>query len=438
MIEKISGQPYATYVREKVLDPLGLPHVQQGSSQLSGRLPGEVKYYDYPGASTISSYVSSAREREPAPYGLLNMDLNDADGAWVGSVIDLAKFVSMLDGNRQRAPVSAQGFASMIAETPRNTWVPGSPNWYGFGLFLVSQMGGVTWSHGGAAPGTNAWFYRFANGLSYAFVFNGATADHVYPNAYAGQAVWDALATVETWPDHDLFPQYYAPAIAPAGIVNAASFRPDAVAPGSLATILGTDLGGQNSDVKVTLRDAAGAEYPVTVLYSGPGQLNCVLPARAVSGTATLIVHREGWPDAEATLPVAPVAPGIFTLNPAGLVAASLVRSKPGQADAWEPVFLTDDAGNIMAKPLVFGAEDEALSLVLYCTGVRGRSSLGAVTVAVGDLSVPAFYAGSQPEYAGLDQINIILPRSLAGAGSVGVRVEVDGSVSNAGSLTFR
>ncbi len=43
VIEKISGQPYATYVREKVLDPLGLPHVQQGSSQLSGRLPGEVQ-----------------------------------------------------------------------------------------------------------------------------------------------------------------------------------------------------------------------------------------------------------------------------------------------------------------------------------------------------------------------------------------------------------
>ena len=181
VIEKISGQAYEAYVREKVLDPLGLARVQHGSSHLAGRLPGEVKYYDYPGAPLVNSYVSAAREKQPAPYGLLDLDLNDADGGWIGSVIDLAKFVSMLDGARPRALVSAQSFASMVAETPRNTWVPGSPNWYGFGLFVVSQMGGVTWSHGGAAPGTNAWFYRFANGLGYAFVFNGATEDHVIP-----------------------------------------------------------------------------------------------------------------------------------------------------------------------------------------------------------------------------------------------------------------
>ncbi len=182
----------------------------------------------------------------------------------------------------------------------------------------------------------------------------------------------------------------------------------------------------------------AGAEYPVTVLYSGPGQLNCVLPARGRVGNRDPhraqggVAGRRGYPAGRAG------CPGLFTLNPAGLVAASLVRSKPGQADAWEPVFQADDAGNIVAKPLVFGEEGEALSLVLYCTGVRGRSSPGRGHCGGRRPERARLLRGPQPEYAGLDQINIILPRSLAGAGSVGVRVEVDGSVSNAGSLTFR
>ena len=438
VIEKVSGQAYEAYVREKVLDPLGLTRIQRGSSHLAGRLPGEVKYYDYPGAPTVNSCVSAAREKQPAPYGLLDMDLNDADGGWIGSVIDLAKFVSMLDGTRPRALFSRQGFASMVAETPRNTWVPGSPNWYGFGLFVVAQMGGITWSHGGAAPGTNTWFYRFANGLCYAFVFNGATQDHAYPNAYTSQPVWDALAAATVWPNDDLFPQYYPPRIAPEGVVNAASFRAGALAPGSLATILGVDLGGQSSDMTVVVNDASGIERPVEVTFSGPGQLNAVLSGELMAGDAKFVVRREGWPAVEVPLRLAAIGPGVFTLNPDGLVAASLVRSKPDLTQIWEPVFQVDADGNIGPKPIVFGADGDYLSLVIYGTGVRGRSSTGMVTVHIGELILPVSYAGPQLQYRGLDQVNVILPRTLAGAGTLSVRVDVDGLTSNTGSLTFQ
>ena len=49
VIEKISGQAYAAYVRDAVLIPAGLLRIQQGGSTLAARLQGEVKYYDYPG-----------------------------------------------------------------------------------------------------------------------------------------------------------------------------------------------------------------------------------------------------------------------------------------------------------------------------------------------------------------------------------------------------
>jgi len=41
-------------------------------------------------------------------------------------------------------------------------------------------------------------------------------------------------------------------------------------------------------------------------------------------------------------------------------------------------------------------------------------------------------YAGPQGGYAGLDQVNIRVPRSLAGRGNVDVVLTVDGKTANA------
>ena len=249
---------------------MGLPRIQRGGSTLASRLSGEVKYYDYPGAPLVKSYVSAARELEPAPYGFSNFDLNDAGGAWVGSIVDLAKFTTMLDGTRPPAPLTAASFAAMIAPTPRNTWVD-SISWYGFGLFAVPQLNGITWSHGGSLPGTRAGFWRFANGICYAFLFNGDSKDQTSLISYVSQAAWDSLATVTDWPDHDLFPKYYRPAIASSGVVNSASFLPGPLAPASLATVIGTDLGGKSGEAAVFLLDSRGVERPMSLFTADRG-----------------------------------------------------------------------------------------------------------------------------------------------------------------------
>jgi uncharacterized protein (TIGR03437 family) len=40
-------------------------------------------------------------------------------------------------------------------------------------------------------------------------------------------------------------------------------------------------------------------------------------------------------------------------------------------------------------------------------------------------------YAGPQPTYVGLDQVNLILPRSLRGQGTVSIALTVDGQTAN-------
>ena len=52
--------------------------------------------------------------------------------------------------------------------------------------------------------------------------------------------------------------------------------------------------------------------------------------------------------------------------------------------------------------------------------------------------SVPVLYAGPVAAYAGLDQVNISIPKSLAGTGDVRVYVVADGVASNVVGLNVQ
>ena len=69
--------------------------------------------------------------------------------------------------------------------------------------------------------------------------------------------------------------------------------------------------------------------------------------------------------------------------------------------------------------------------LVLYGTGIRSRSDLNAVQAQLGGLNSPVAYAGEQKDFVGLDQVNVLLPRTLSGRGEIDVALTVDGRASN-------
>jgi uncharacterized protein (TIGR03437 family) len=54
------------------------------------------------------------------------------------------------------------------------------------------------------------------------------------------------------------------------------------------------------------------------------------------------------------------------------------------------------------------------------------------VSCTVGGVSVPVSYAGAQPQFAGLDQVNIGLTLNLRGKGDADIICTVDGVQSNA------
>ena len=83
-------------------------------------------------------------------------------------------------------------------------------------------------------------------------------------------------------------------------------------------------------------------------------------------------------------------------------------------------------------------AATDQLFLVMYGTGIRGRSNLSAITALMGGASVDVLYAGPQNDFVGLDQINLPIPRSLAGRGNVDIVLTVDGKQSNTVRINIR
>jgi len=59
----------------------------------------------------------------------------------------------------------------------------------------------------------------------------------------------------------------------------------------------------------------------------------------------------------------------------------------------------------------------------------KATAALTAVTIQ--GASVPVQYAGPQLSFAGLDQIGVLLPQSLAGSGLDTVQVTIGGQIAN-------
>lgn len=95
VIEKLSRQSYEAYVKQHVLDPIGVTAMRIGATRLDGRAENEVRYY-HPGTSQ-SVFAGDLNETVPWPYGGWNLEAMDSHGAWIASATDLAKFAAAFD-----------------------------------------------------------------------------------------------------------------------------------------------------------------------------------------------------------------------------------------------------------------------------------------------------------------------------------------------------
>jgi uncharacterized protein (TIGR03437 family) len=198
-----------------------------------------------------------------------------------------------------------------------------------------------------------------------------------------------------------------------------------------------TTLGGTTVKVK----DANGVERLAPLDYVDRNQVNYLIPSGTANGYATVTVTSSDGTVSTGTPEIQTVAPGVFNtwseLGPT--TAAQVVRVRNG-VQTVEPVSRLAPEGPTVTVPLPIdlGPDTDQVYLVLFGTGLRFRSSLANLSVKIGGVDVPVQYAGPQSEFAGLDQVNLRLPRSLAGRGAVALELTVDGKAANVTYLAFK
>jgi endoglucanase len=213
--------------------------------------------------------------------------------------------------------------------------------------------------------------------------------------------------------------------------LSAASLSVARATSGSLVTLYGAGFTEQTAqsqdvpyplglaDISVTVTDASGASAPAGLLYVSPGQINLqIAEGLRATGPATIAVMRGGAPVAGGTIHLAATGPAVFTVNGAGFgqPAAQILRVKTDGTVSYETIL----------GPIDFGVASDRLFLILYGTGVRGSN----VTVRIGETVAAAAFAPST-QYPGLDQVNVELQRTFAGAGQTAVTVLCDGVAAN-------
>jgi uncharacterized protein (TIGR03437 family) len=235
--------------------------------------------------------------------------------------------------------------------------------------------------------------------------------------------------------------------------ISAAGFGLGPMAPGSMATAFGFDLATATAQAAtpqvslggatVSVTDSAGAVRQAPLFYVSPEQVNYLIPAGTAPGLASVSVAAEGTVTGTGQIAIAPVAPALFTVNAARLAAANVVLVDLDGHQTFESIYQTDESEGVVGVPIDFGSATDSVYLVLYGTGIRGLTSLSAVTATIDwAVSLSVTYAGPQglnnPD--GLDQVNLQLPRSLVAAAPYTgtLQLNVDGQPSNPVTLLIQ
>ncbi|HKQ76684.1 MAG TPA: PQQ-dependent sugar dehydrogenase [Blastocatellia bacterium] len=232
--------------------------------------------------------------------------------------------------------------------------------------------------------------------------------------------------------------------------VSAASFRGLRFAPDSIAAAFGLNLATSTQSapegqplpvtlagVSVRVVDAMKTSRLARLLFVSPTQVNFLIPPGTAPGPGTISFRNANGATSIANVEFVNVEPGLFTANSSGsgIAAAVALRVKANGSQTFEPVVKLDSENQLVPVPIDLGPDlgnaSDRVFLIAFGTGFRLRSSLGAASVTIGGTPTPALFVGAQPNFAGLDQANVLLPRSLIGRGDVDVVLTVDGREAN-------
>jgi|GEM_PF-2173971 len=205
--------------------------------------------------------------------------------------------------------------------------------------------------------------------------------------------------------------------VAPAALVDAASFEETPIAPGQIVSLFGEGFGPKGLEVFSVEEDGSigpqlgGAMvlfdgFPAPILSAIEGQLNVIAPTELRGNSAELLVIQGGKTSTQFPVALRPASPGVFTLDGSGRGQAAAINGDGQLNSDREParggttVTLFGSGG---------GATDPALPAGAVATRAL-RLAANEVQIFVGGVEADVLYAGTAPGLAAaVTQYNIRL-----------------------------
>jgi uncharacterized protein (TIGR03437 family) len=220
----------------------------------------------------------------------------------------------------------------------------------------------------------------------------------------------------------------------PNGVVNAASFAPvgNPVAPGEFVTLFGTNLAPATDiaaslpfpvvlqGVRVLVNDTPAPVYVVSAT-----QVSFLTPHSLQGPAARIVVDNNGESSNAVEVRLAPASPGIFTVPPGGIGDGAILKADWSVVNAGNPVrpgdaiqvFLTGLGA--VSPPVPDGAAARADPLSWVTADVK---------VYIGGREAQVIFKGLAPNFAGLYQLNVLVPDGVPVGDAIPLAVETPGA----------
>ena len=238
------------------------------------------------------------------------------------------------------------------------------------------------------------------------------------------------------------------PVVAAGGVLNAASYQLNSpIAPGSLVAIFGSLLAqGSVSAAALPLANTlagttvtiAGRTLPL--LFAGPTQVNAMIPYDLpIDASHQVVVQRGTALSNPETIGVLSSQSGVFTKDLTGQGPGIVVRVT---ADGTQSVVSSTNPAHAYE------------ALIIYCAGlgdvdprqIAGQpvpfsplsTTLDAVSVTIGGIDAPVFFAGLTPGFTGLYQVNAYVPTGVTPGDNVPLVITQAGRVSPPVTISVR
>jgi uncharacterized protein (TIGR03437 family) len=226
----------------------------------------------------------------------------------------------------------------------------------------------------------------------------------------------------------------------PNGVVNGASFAPalNPISPGSIVSLFGSGLAPRQSSAEtlplpVSLEDVSVTVNGVTapLFFVSPGQVNVQAPFGLTGDSATIAVTYGGEQSNEVVVRLARSSPGIFAYADGqspqrGVILHadySLVTpDAPAQPGETVLIWLTGLGGLLPAVPTGAGNPGDPLSSAI---DPRIQIWFG------GQVADKLTYAGGAPFFAGLNQINAVIPTTVQTGTNIPVAISTSDAFSD-------